>query len=259
RVAAGLRAQGDAAAGPVRRPVGALPGPPRALLPPRLLAATGHFGSGLRALRSPSRRGQLGGDDLVHHRHVGLDGEQGVVELDRADGCPREVADVDGGHYVVTPFTALRMRTVAPRGPGTAPLMRTSWRSGSASTTWRLRVVTFWAPRRPAMRVPRNTRAGVAQAPMAPGALCFLWLPWAAGWPLKLWRFMGPAKPRPRLTAVTSTSSPAVRRSAASSWPTWNSLVSSTRSSTSFLPASTRALAKWPASGRFSRDAFTCP
>ena len=37
----------------------------------------------------------------------------------------------------------------------------------------------------------------------------------AAPWPLKLWRFMAPAKPLPLLTAVTSTSSPASSTSAA--------------------------------------------
>ena len=45
--------------------------------------------------------------------------------------------------------------------------------------------------------MPLNTRAGVAQAPIEPGARCFLWLPCDAPWPLKLWRFIAPAKPLP--------------------------------------------------------------
>ena len=75
-------------------------------------------------------------------------------------------------------------------------------------------MVTFSPPMRPAIAVPLNTRAGVAQAPMEPGARCIRWVPWLAPWPLKLWRFMTPAKPLPLLTAVTSTSSPASRMSA---------------------------------------------
>ena len=53
---------------------------------------------------------------------------------------------------------------------------------------------------RPAIRVPLNTRDGVAQAPIEPGARWCLWLPCAAPWPLKLWRFMPPANPLPLLT-----------------------------------------------------------
>ena len=69
-------------------------------------------------------------------------------------------------------------------------------------------------------RVPLNTRAGVAQAPMAPGLRWVLWAPWEAPMPLKLWRFMTPVKPLPLLTAVTSTSSPFSSTPAVSSWPT---------------------------------------
>ncbi len=98
-----------------------------------------------------------------------------------------------------------------PRGPGTAPFTRISSRSGSAWTTSRLSVVTWWPPIRPAIRVPLKTRAGVAQAPMDPGDRCFLWLPWAAPWPLKLCRFMAPAKPLPLDTAMASTRSPAAQ------------------------------------------------
>ena len=63
--------------------------------------------------------------------------------------------------------------------------------------------------------MPLNTRAGVAHAPIAPGARWLLWLPWLAPWPLKLCRTMTPAKPLPLLMPVTSTSSPARKMFAA--------------------------------------------
>src|SRR5206468_11776465 len=124
----------------------------------------------------------------------------GVVEGDGADLLAGGVADVDGGHRHTFPFwvaaalprTASRIRISPPRGPGTAPLSRMIWRSASAWTTSMFSVVTCWWPMRPAIRVPLNTRAGVAQAPMAPGERCFLWVPWPAPRPLKLWRFITP-------------------------------------------------------------------
>src|SRR5205807_2340876 len=219
-VVAGLGARGHAPAGPVRCPGRALAGPTRPLLAPRLASAPPDLGPGKGAVRPGPRRGELGGDHLVHHGHVGLQPEQGRVEVDRADRGPVLGAEVDARHGLV-PFTASRMSTSPPRGPGTAPFTSSSSRSGSAATTSRFKVVTRSAPSRPAMRVPLKTRAGVAQAPTDPGARCFLWFPWEAPWPLKLWRFMEPAKPLPLLTAVTSTSSPAARTPTPISWPTW--------------------------------------
>ena len=58
------------------------------------------------------------------------------------------------------------------------------------------------------------TVAGVAQAPIEPGARCALWFPWLAPWPLKLWRAITPVKPLPFEMPVTSTSSPAENTSA---------------------------------------------
>ena len=80
--------------------------------------------------------------------------------------------------------------------------------------------------------MPLNTRPGNEQAPIEPGERCILWLPWLAPWPLKLWRFMAPAKPLPRLTAVTSTCSPLASTSTLISWPTSKPSTSSRRSST---------------------------
>ena len=65
-----------------------------------------------------------------------------------------------------------------------------------------------------------KTRPGYEAEPIEPGARWCLWLPWLAPWPLKLWRFMVPAKPLPRLTAVTSTWLPAATASTVISWPT---------------------------------------
>jgi hypothetical protein len=64
-------------------------------------------------------------------------------------------------------------------------------------------VVTFALPCWPGIPMPLNTREGVAQAPIAPGARCFLWLPWLAPWPLKLWRFITPGlHPREKRYAI---------------------------------------------------------
>src|SRR5439155_21689306 len=146
-------------------------------------------GAGLRALRARAGRGELRGHHLVEHGHVGLDAEDGVVELDGAGRGARTGAHVDLGHLYRPPFTASRMSTSPPRGPGTAPLMSSRSRSASACTTSRFSVVTRWWPTRPAIRVPLNTRDGVAQAPMAPGPRCTLWVPWEAPRPEKLCRF----------------------------------------------------------------------
>ena len=68
---------------------------------------------------------------------------------------------------------------------------------------------------RPAIRVPLNTRPGVAQAPMEPGLRWLRWAPWEAPTPWKPCRFMTPAKPLPLLVPVTSISSPAAKVSTA--------------------------------------------
>ena len=200
-------------------PLRALPGPAGALLLERLPAAAGHLGPGLGALGPGPGRGQLGGDDLVQHRHVGLDAEEvGVegpgpggravrpvhVDPRRVDGCRPSLASLDG--------VADEHQAAAGPGHGALEQQQVCARRRPGRPR-RLRVVTRSPPIWPAIRVPLNTRAGVAQAPMEPGARWCLWLPWLAPWPLKLWRFIAPAKPLPLLTAVTSTLSPALSRS----------------------------------------------
>ena len=136
-----------------------------------------------------------------------------------------------------------------PRGPGTAPLTSTSSRSGSAWTTSRFRVVTCSPPMRPAIRVPLKTRAGVAQAPMEPGDRCFLWLPCEAPWPLKLCRFMPPAKPLPLETAMASTRSPALEQVGVELLADLVLADVVEAELDQPRPGSTPALAKWPCSG----------
>ena len=136
-------------------------GPASALLGPRLGTATPGLCPGQRALSARPASGQLGSHDLVHHGDIRLDTKQSVVEIDGACFVAGLAADIDLRHHR-PPFTASRMRTVAPRGPGTEPRTSSNSRSASACTTWRFSVVVFWLPIRPGRRLPLNTRDGVA-------------------------------------------------------------------------------------------------
>src|SRR5207237_6164212 len=134
-----------APAAPDRRAVGAVPGASRALLAPRLLAAAGDLRARLRGMRAAAERREPGDDHLVHQRDVDrrleeLSGELLVAHLlARAveDGCRRHQAPAPAGA-----LTAERTITRPPFGPGTAPLSRRRFRSGSAWKTSRLRTVT---------------------------------------------------------------------------------------------------------------------
>src|SRR5581483_3112190 len=116
---------------------GTLPGPAGALLAPGLGPAAGALGPGLGGVGAGAGGGQLGGDDLVHDRHVGLDPEDRLRQ--------RRVGE-DLGHQRIAPFTALRTKTSPPAGPGTAPLTSSSPRSASPSMTSRLSVVVRTLP-----------------------------------------------------------------------------------------------------------------
>ena len=83
-VLAGLRAEGHATTDEVRSADRALAGVAGALLGVGLAATTAHVRAGLGALGAGAAGGELGGDDLVHQRHVRRDAEDLVVELDRA-------------------------------------------------------------------------------------------------------------------------------------------------------------------------------
>src|SRR5690606_36314103 len=114
-VGAGLRAEGHAATAPDGRTDGAGPGSAGALLRPRLGAAAAGFGAGLGGLGAGSAGRQLGGDDLGHHRHVGLEAEAGVVELYGAGLLARGVEEVEVAH-LAPPLIASRTRTRPPLG-----------------------------------------------------------------------------------------------------------------------------------------------
>ena len=86
--------------------------------------------------------------------------------------------------------------TVPPFGPGTEPRTSIRLRSGISSTMVSPSWVTRPPPMRPGPRMPLNTREGVADAPIEPGArtLCE---PWLFGPAEKLWRLIVPWKPLP--------------------------------------------------------------
>ncbi len=71
-------------------------GPPEALLPPRLATTAARLGPGLRRVRSGSRRGELGGDDLVHDGGVRLDAEDVRSEVDLAAADAFGVVELGG-------------------------------------------------------------------------------------------------------------------------------------------------------------------
>src|SRR4051794_39523509 len=208
----------DATACELRRSRRALTGPTGALLAIRLATTAAHLATGLGVMRALPGGGKLRNDDLVDERDVDLYVEDLGRQLDR----PGQVLalgahDVDARHdaaFTRPAFTAVRTRTRPPVGPGTAPRMSST--PFSASTAWMVSdntVVRTW-PIRPAIRVPLNTRAGVAHAPMEPGARCLRWVPCPAPSPLKLWRFIPPAVPLPLLVPTTSTFDPASKTSA---------------------------------------------
>ena len=88
-VVARLRAVRHTTTTPVRRADRALAGAAGALLAPRLRATAADLGPGLRAVRAGAGGRELRGDDLVHHRGVGLDAEQVVGHVDRAGAARR--------------------------------------------------------------------------------------------------------------------------------------------------------------------------
>ena len=103
RVVTRLGPEGDATTGVVGGVGRALAGVAGALLAVRLGAAAADLAAGLRRLRAGSPAGQLGRDDLVHQRDVGLHAEDRVVELDVAGVLAGGVLEGDLGHGLRTP------------------------------------------------------------------------------------------------------------------------------------------------------------
>jgi hypothetical protein len=97
-VAARLRPKGDSTAAEVRGADRALAGVAGALLTVGLGATTGDLAAGLRALGARPASGELGGDDLVHDRHVRLDAEVGLVELHLSGVATGDLLHCDLSH-----------------------------------------------------------------------------------------------------------------------------------------------------------------
>ena len=89
-----MRTKDDAATAIVRRAPGALACVAGALLAIRLLATAGRFAARARVVRSLARIGFLRDHRLVHHRPVGLDAEDPIVEVDAAQHRPAQVDNV---------------------------------------------------------------------------------------------------------------------------------------------------------------------
>ena len=101
------------------------------------------------------------------------------------------------------------------------------------------------------MRLPGNTRPGSCAIQIEPGTLCERLLPCDARCELKWWRLIVPAKPLPIVVPCTSTFWPTANTSTrAPCAPALYSAATSaaTRNSWMISPASTPALARWPAS-----------
>ena len=101
----------------------------------------------------------------------------------------------------------------------------------------------------PPIRAPLNTREGVAEAPMEPGERCLRSVPCDPPIPLKPWRFIGPEKPLPLDTPMTSVRSPGWKMSTVICCPRAYSPASSVRSSTRYRRGFTPAALKCPAAG----------
>src|SRR5690606_32642081 len=204
-VAARDRAVDHATAAPLRGPPGALPGPAGALLAPRLGTATAYLAAGLGLVRALPGGGELGHHHLVHQGLVRRRVEDVRRQLHRAGRAAVAPDHVNRGHAATAFRTAERTSTSDPRGPGSAPLISSRSFSGSTACTVRFCTVKRTPPMRPAIRVPLNTRPGVAQPPIAPGERCLRSTPCDANRPWKPWRFITPVKPLPLVRPVTST------------------------------------------------------
>ena len=112
-------------------------------------------------------------------------------------------------------------------------------------------MVTVSSPMWPDIFLPGNTRPGSCAIEIEPGTLCERLLPCDARCELKLWRLMVPAKPLPIEVPCTSTIWPAANSVTGTVAPGlyWPATSAPTRNSRMISPASTPALARWPASG----------
>src|SRR5699024_8366839 len=142
------------------------------LLTVQITSAAADLGTGLPLVPALTSSGKLSHVNLVDplSLYCHADDLSGTIHVTGfVYSVIEDVNCLDISHVVQASFTAERTRTTPPLGPGTAPLM--SRKLFSLSTAW---IVRFWvvcltAPIRPAMRIPLNTRPGVAAPPIEPG------------------------------------------------------------------------------------------
>src|SRR5439155_25973087 len=193
-------------------------------------ATAGDLASGLGAGGSLPRVRQLAEISMVHDGHVGLLLEDRRRQVDLAVALAEGVEirslqrhqtflglGLPAGPLGLSFLVDWRTSTSAFFAPGTPPLTMSRFRSASTRTTRYAREVVRSLPIWPDMRTPLKTRAA-SVAPIAPGCRTFI-EPCDSGPRLNLCLLMRPWKPFPLLVLVTSTSSPAAKISAFSSWP----------------------------------------
>src|SRR5690606_30183220 len=129
---------------------------------------------------------QLPHQRLVHHRDIWLNSPDRLVEIYFPDDRSGGVMNIDlhlqsserarrplSGRplpYLPLLLTARRIISKPWFGPGTDPSISSRFRSVSTRITFKFWTVTRSFPMWPAMRMPLNTRPGVALDPIEPGA-----------------------------------------------------------------------------------------
>src|SRR5207302_7877700 len=214
-VVPGGRPEDDSAPDEQRRAAASVPGAAGPFLPVQLPGAPVDQPAGQRRVRSPTASGELPDQRFVEHRRVRL-GLQHRGQRDLTDLLALGVVD---RHHAHARPPAFLTSTRLPRGPGSAPRIKITFRSGSTETTESPRTVERAPPRRPGARVPGSTLATLLM-PTLPTARCIRLFPWESRCPPKLCRFIAPANPLPLLTPTTSTRSPLANTSALIDCPT---------------------------------------
>src|SRR5258708_14362185 len=225
------------------------------LLPPQRLARSGDFVTRLGRRRSAPHARQVMPHRFVQQRFIDVRAEHRVGQLHAADLL---IAQIDNVYLRHGYFLALLTITYPPFGPGTAPLISSTFSSGSTSTISRLRTVTRVVPICPDIFIPGKTRDGKLDAPIEPGARWNM-EPCPPGPPLKWWPRTTPAKPLPLLMPITSTLSFGLNSSTSTRSPVFISPLEplSRRNSRWNLTPSAPDFFRCPASGFESLDFLT--
>src|SRR5574343_13694 len=208
-----------------------------------------------------TRIGLVGHHDLVDQGFVVFTTKHGLGGFHFGSGLTLVIQEFELHQFAPLALTAGRTVTKPPLEPGMAPLIRSRPRASSTRTTSRFWVVTVTSPRWQNIFLPGNTRPGSCAMEMEPGTLCERLLPCEARCEPKLWRLIVPAKPLPMEVPCTSTFWPAANTVTGTAAPAayWAAVSGVTRNSWMISPASTPALARWPATGLVTRDARRLP